>query len=68
VNYVIGELKKIKQVHEICSVVGTYDFVIQVIANDKQTITEIIHLKIRTISKLKSTLTLMAADPDGEFL
>jgi len=68
VNYVLAELKKIKQVYEICSVFGTFDFVIRIKAKNKQIITEIIHLQIRRIKKLKSTLTLLASDPDGEFL
>lgn len=67
-DYVMSELKKIKGISEICNVFGSFDFVVKVEAENIEMFTEIISFKIRRISKLKSTLMLIGANPDGEFL
>jgi len=64
VNYVIEQLKKIDTVKEIQSVFGIYDIIIKVKVDDKDIFTKIISVKIRTIDKLKSTLTLMVSNPE----
>ena len=67
-DYVMGKLKEIKGVSEICNVFGSFDFIVKVKAENIEMFTEIISFKIRRISKLKSTLMLIGANPDGEFL
>ena len=67
-GYVVNELKKINGVNEICDVFGIYNIVVKVKAEDKQIFTKIISSQIREITKLNSTLTLMVANPNGEFL
>lgn len=67
-DYILGELKEIKGISEICNVFGSFDFVVKVEAKNIEMFTEIISFKIRRISKLKSTLMLICANPDGEFL
>jgi len=68
IDYVIAQLKKIDEVKDIQGVFGTFDILIKVKVDDKDTFTNIISSKIRNIDKLKSTLTLMIANPDGNYL
>ncbi len=68
VNYVIEQLKKIDTVKEIQGVFGIYDIIIKVKVDDKDIFTKIISVQIRTIDKLKSTLTLMVSNPEGDYL
>lgn len=63
-NYVIKQLKKIDTVKDIQGVSGIYDIIIKIKTNDKITFTEAISTHIRTIDKLKSTITLMVANPE----
>ena len=65
-NYVIEQLKKIDTIKEIQGVFGIYDILIKVETNDKETFIETISSQIRTIDKLKSTLTLMISNPNGD--
>ncbi|MBA4717776.1 MAG: Lrp/AsnC ligand binding domain-containing protein [Nitrosopumilus sp.] len=67
-NSVIEKLKKISTIKEIQGVFGIYDIIIKIETNDKKTFIETISSQIRTIDKLKSTLTLMISNPDGEYL
>ncbi len=67
-DYVIEQLKKIDVVQEIQEVFGTFDIIIKVKDDDKNIFTETISTQIREIDKLKSTLTLMISNPEGEFL
>ncbi len=68
VNYVIEQLKKIDIVKEIRGVFGIYDIIIKVIVDNKDIFTKIISVQIRTIDKLKSTLTLMVSNTEGNYL
>ena len=67
-RYVIEQLKKIDSVKEIQEVFGIYDVIIKVKANDKNTFAEIISSQIQKIDKLKSMLTLMISNPDGDYI
>lgn len=66
-EHVIEQLKKIDSVIEADGVFGTYDIIVKVEVDDKNAFSKILSTQIRTIDKLKSTLTLMVSDPDGEF-
>ena len=68
VDYVIEQLKKIDAVKEIQGVFGMHDIIIKVKVDDKDIFTKIISVQIRTIDKLKSTLTLMVSNPKGDYL
>ena len=68
VDYVIEQLKKIGAVKEIQGVFGMHDIIIKVKVDDKDIFTKIISVQIRTIDKLKSTLTLMVSNPEGDYL
>ncbi len=67
-NYIIEQLKKIDAVKEIQEVFGIYDIVIKIKANDTKMTTDIISTQIKTIDKLKSALTLMVSNPEGDYL
>ena len=67
-DYVIEQLKKIDAVKEIQGVFGMYDIIIKVKVDDKDIFTKIISTEIRKIDKLKSTLTLMISNPEGNYL
>ena len=68
VNYVIEQLRKIDAVKEIQGVFGMYDIIIKIKVDDKDIFTKIISTDIRKIDKLKSTLTLMVSNSEGNYL
>ena len=67
ISSVIEQLKKIDIVKEIQGVFGMYDIVAKVEVDEKKIFTTTISTHIRNIDKLKSTLTLMVINPDGDF-
>lgn len=67
VSSVIEQLKKIDIVKEIQGVFGMYDIVAKIEVDEKKIFTTTISTHIRNIDKLKSTLTLMVVNPDGDF-
>ncbi|MFB5606183.1 MAG: Lrp/AsnC ligand binding domain-containing protein [Nitrosarchaeum sp.] len=56
---VISELKSISGVTEVHGVFGAYDILARVESKEVETLRETITWKIRKISKIRSTLTLM---------
>jgi DNA-binding Lrp family transcriptional regulator len=68
VDYVIEQLKKIDAVKEIQGVFGMYDILTKIKVDDKDIFTKIISTQIRRIDKLKSTLTLMISNSEGDYL
>jgi len=68
VDYVIEQLKKIDAVKEIQGVFGMYDVIIKIKVDDKDIFTKVISVQVRTIDKVKSTLTLMVSNPEGNYL
>jgi DNA-binding Lrp family transcriptional regulator len=59
---VILELKSIEGVTEVHGIFGAYDILAKVESNQTETLREIITWKIRKISKIRSTLTLMGIE------
>ena len=47
---------------------GMYDIITKIKVDDKDIFTKIISTQIRRIDKLKSTLTLMISNPEGDYL
>ena len=68
VDYVIEQLKKIDAAKEIQGVFGMYDIITKIKVDDKNIFTKITSTHIRRIDKLKSTLTLMISNPEGDYL
>ena len=61
-EWVISELKTINGVTEVHGVFGAYDILAKVESKQVETLRETITWKIRKISKIRSTLTLMGIE------
>ena len=59
---VISELKSIEGVAEVHGIFGAYDILAKVESTQVETLRETITWKIRKISKIRSTLTLMGIE------
>jgi DNA-binding Lrp family transcriptional regulator len=59
---IISELKLVEGVKEIQGTFGAYDILAKVESDQVEALREIITWKIRRISKIRSTLTLMGID------
>lgn len=58
----IKDIRAIKGVEESFTSYGVYDIIAKVSANSMDELKELITLKIRNISKVRSTLTLILAE------
>lgn len=58
-NPVIRALMEIKGVSEVTGVLGLYDVIIKIEADDSMKLEEIITKKIRTVSNVLTTMTLI---------
>jgi len=56
---VLGELKKIEGVEEAYFSYGVYDIITKIKADSMETLKDMVTRKIRTTSKVRSTLTLI---------
>jgi DNA-binding Lrp family transcriptional regulator len=61
-NEVLNELKKIEHVKEACLTYGAYDIVVKVEADSREKLEEVITGKVRRISSVRSTLTMMVIE------
>jgi DNA-binding Lrp family transcriptional regulator len=59
---VIAQLKKIQGVHETYLSYGVYDLIVKVEAENMEKLKESVTHKIRTISQVRSTLTLILTE------
>jgi|TARA_B110000438_G_scaffold50664_1_gene51138 DNA-binding Lrp family transcriptional regulator len=64
-EFVISELKLIEEVVEVHGTFGAYDILAKVEASLVEKLRETITWKIRKISKIRSTLTLMGIEGQG---
>ena len=55
-------LKEIQEVHEVYGVYGVYDFVVRLEADTMQNLKDVITNKIRRLSHVRSTLTMIVVD------
>jgi DNA-binding Lrp family transcriptional regulator len=55
-------LKEIPEVHDVYGVYGVYDFVVRLEADTMQELKEVITSKIRRLSHVRSTLTMIVVD------
>lgn len=62
VEQVIVDLKKVESIKEIQGLFGMYDVVIKVQAKDTVEMDKMISTQIRTIEKLRSTVTLIVSE------
>jgi DNA-binding Lrp family transcriptional regulator len=56
---VVGELKKIEGVEEAYYSYGVYDIITKITAESMEKLKEMVTRKIRTLTKVRSTLTLI---------
>ncbi len=63
---IIEKLKQVPGVTEVTYVVGVYDIIVRMSANDIDELREIIKSDIRKIDKVRSTLTMIVIEGQGE--
>jgi len=63
---IIGKLKELENVKEVHGTFGAYDIVARIEADTPEQLREAITWKIRKMNKIRSTLTLMEVEGQGE--
>ena len=63
---IIGEMKKLSQTVEVNGVYGVYDIVAKVRADTMEKLRETITWQVRKIDKVRSTLTMIVIEGQGE--
>tara|TARA_B100001167_G_C16561486_1_gene208261 strand:- start:69 stop:311 length:243 start_codon:yes stop_codon:yes gene_type:complete len=63
---VINELKQLDQVKEVHGTFGAYDIIATIDADSTDKLREAVTWKIRKMSNIRSTLTLMVVEGQGE--
>ena len=61
-NEAIEKIRKIPEVIEVYRVLGVYDIIIKISTNDKETIKEIIALKIKNLNEVRSVLSMIVTE------
>jgi len=64
-EFVISELKSIEGVVEVHGTFGAYDILAKITSDQVEKLRETITWKVRKISKIRSTLTLMGIEGQG---
>ena len=59
---VINQLKEMKEVEEVSVVYGVYDIVAKITSDTMENLKEIITTKVRHLNKVRSTMTMIAAE------
>lgn len=55
-------LKEVPEVQDVYGVYGVYDYVVRLEANNMQELKDVITMKIRRLSHVRSTLTMIVVD------
>lgn len=63
---VIDELRRIPEVTEVSGVYGVYDLIVKVQTDTMDRLREVVAWHVRRISNVKSTLTLVKIEGQGE--
>ena len=63
---IIGEMKKLSQTVEVNGVYGVYDIIAKVRADTMEKLRETITWQVRKIDKVRSTLTMIVIEGQGE--
>jgi DNA-binding Lrp family transcriptional regulator len=63
---IIGELKKLPETVEVSGVYGVYDIVAKVRSDTMEKLRETITWRVRKIDKVRSTLTMIVIEGQGE--
>ncbi len=63
---IIKKIKQIPEVVEVSGVFGVYDIIVRVTSDDMDKLREIITWNIRKIDKVRSTLTMIVIEGQGQ--
>lgn len=63
---IIRKIKDIPEVVEVSGVFGVYDIIVRVSSDSMDTLREIITWKIRKIDKVRTTLTMIVIEGQGQ--
>ena len=63
---IIKELKKLPEVVEVSGVFGVYDIIVRIRSDSMDKLREVVTWNVRIIDKLRSTLTMMVIEGQGE--
>ena len=64
-DYILEELKRVPQVKKAYVTFGAYDIIAEIQAESQEDFDKAIALKIRSISRVISTMTLKVVNPEG---
>ncbi|HYO06552.1 MAG TPA: Lrp/AsnC ligand binding domain-containing protein [Phototrophicaceae bacterium] len=63
---IIKKIKQVPEVVEVSGVFGVYDIIVRVSSDDMDKLREIITWNIRKIDKVRSTLTMIVIEGQGQ--
>jgi DNA-binding Lrp family transcriptional regulator len=63
---IIKELKKLPEVVEVSGVFGVYDIIVRIRSDSMDKLREVVTWNVRRIDKVRSTLTMMVIEGQGE--
>ncbi|MGZ5501574.1 MAG: Lrp/AsnC ligand binding domain-containing protein [Nitrososphaeraceae archaeon] len=63
---IIKELKKLPEVVEVCGVFGVYDIIVRIRSDSMDKLREVVTWNVRRIDKVRSTLTMMVIEGQGD--
>jgi len=59
---IIDEIKQLEEVKEVHGIFGAYDIIVRLESDNVENLKDVITWKIRKLSRVRSTLTLMALE------
>lgn len=63
---IIKELKKLPEVVEVSGVFGVYDIIVRIRSDSMDKLREVVTWNVRRIDKVRSTLTMMVIEGQGD--
>ena len=63
---IIKELKKLPEVVEVSGVFGVYDMIVRIRSDSMDKLREVVTWNVRRIDKVRSTLTMMVIEGQGD--
>jgi len=62
---IIDEIKQVEEVKEVHGIFGAYDIIVKLKSDNVENLKDVITWKIRKLSSVRSTLTLMTMEGQG---
>jgi len=62
---IIDEIKQLEEVKEVHGIFGAYDIIVKLKSDNVENLKDVITWKIRKLSSVRSTLTLMTMEGQG---